>query len=47
MWERTDGAILWLRSGLVVRLELPATRDNEAQMKAAKEQRRAMRYRNS
>ena len=24
VWQRTDGAILWLRSGLIVRLELPA-----------------------
>ena len=23
MWRRTDGAILWLRSNLIVRLELP------------------------
>ena len=38
MWERTDGAILWLRSNLVVRLELPIARRYEAQLKTAKEQ---------
>jgi len=38
MWQRTDGAILWERSGLIVRLELPAARDYEAQMKATSEQ---------
>jgi len=38
MWQRTDGAILWLRSNLVVRLELPAAREHEAQLKAEKEQ---------
>jgi hypothetical protein len=38
MWQRTDGAILWERGGLVVRLELPAAREHEAQMKAANEQ---------
>ena len=37
MWRRTDGAILWLRSNLIVRLELPAAREYEAQLKAAKE----------
>ena len=26
MWQRTDGAILWLRSNMTVRLELPAVR---------------------
>jgi hypothetical protein len=26
MWRRSDGAILWLRSNLIVRLELPAAR---------------------
>jgi hypothetical protein len=38
MWQRTDGAILWLRSNLVVRLELPAAREYEAKLKADKEQ---------
>ena len=38
MWQRTDGAILWLRSHLAVRLELPIARQYEAQLKAAKEQ---------
>jgi hypothetical protein len=37
MWERSDGAILWLRGGLIVRLELPAAREYEARLKAAKE----------
>jgi hypothetical protein len=37
MWRRTDGTILWLRSNLIVRLELPAAREYEAQLKAAKE----------
>jgi len=36
MWRRSDGAILWLRSNLLVRLELPAAREYEAQLKAAK-----------
>jgi hypothetical protein len=26
MWQRSDGAILWLRSNLIVRMELPAAR---------------------
>ena len=38
MWQRTDGAILWLRSHLIVRLELSAAREYEEQLKAAKEQ---------
>jgi hypothetical protein len=38
MWRRSDGAILWLRSSLIVRLELPTVREHEAQLKAAKEQ---------
>jgi hypothetical protein len=38
MWQRNDGAILWLRSNLSVRLELPAAREYEAQLKATKEQ---------
>ena len=36
MWRRTDGAILWLRSNVTVRLELPTAREYEAQLKAAK-----------
>lgn len=47
MWQRTDGAILWLRSNLVVRLELPAARQYEAQMKAAREQKAALQCRAS
>jgi hypothetical protein len=38
MWQRTDGAILWLRSNLIVRLELPVAREHEAQLKFQKEQ---------
>jgi hypothetical protein len=38
MWQRSDGAILWLRSHMVARLELPATREYEAKLKAGKEQ---------
>ncbi len=38
MWKRTDGTILWLRSSLVVRLELPTAREQEAQLKIEKEQ---------
>jgi len=33
-----DGAILWLRSKMIVRLELPAAREYEAKLKAEKEQ---------
>jgi hypothetical protein len=36
MWQRSDGAILWLRSKLIVRLELPAAREYEAKLKAEK-----------
>jgi len=38
MWQRSDGAILWLRSNLIVRLELPIAREQEASLKAQKEQ---------
>jgi hypothetical protein len=38
MWQRSDGAILWLRSKLIVRLELPAPREYETKLKAEKEQ---------
>jgi hypothetical protein len=38
MWQRSDGAILWLRSNLIVRLELPAARQYEEALKIAKEQ---------
>jgi hypothetical protein len=38
MWERTDGAILWRRSNLIVRLELPAARQHEEQLKRIKEE---------
>jgi hypothetical protein len=38
MWRRTDGAILWLRSNLIVRLELPQAREYEARLKVDKEE---------
>ena len=38
MWQRSDGAILWLRSRVIVRLELPAAHDYEIKLKAEKEQ---------
>ncbi|MGB8473154.1 MAG: hypothetical protein WCE61_03580 [Candidatus Acidiferrum sp.] len=47
MWQRTDGVILWLRSHLIVRLELPIARQCEAQLKAAKSKERGLLSRNS
>jgi hypothetical protein len=38
MWRRTDGATLWLRSSLTVRLELPIARQHEAQLKIRRDQ---------
>ena len=38
MWQRSDGAILWLRSKIIVRLELPAAHEYEAKLKTEKEQ---------
>jgi hypothetical protein len=38
MWQRTDGALLSLRSSMTVRLELPAARQREEQLKRAKEE---------
>ncbi|HEY4283722.1 MAG TPA: hypothetical protein VGM62_11725, partial [Chthoniobacterales bacterium] len=38
MWQRSDGAILWLRSNLIVRMELPPARQYEAKLKADKDQ---------
>jgi hypothetical protein len=37
MWPRTDGAICWLRGPSLVRLELLAAHEYEAQLKATKE----------
>jgi hypothetical protein len=37
MWQRDDGAILWLRGPMLVRVELPAAHQYEEQLKAAKE----------
>jgi hypothetical protein len=38
MRQRSDGAILWLRSKMTVRLELPGAREYEEQLKIQKEQ---------
>jgi hypothetical protein len=38
MWQRSDGAILRLRSKMIVCLELPAAQEYEAKIKAEKEQ---------
>ena len=38
MWQRSDGAILWLRSKIIVRLELPAAHEYEARLKAEKDE---------
>jgi hypothetical protein len=38
MWQRTDGAILWVRSSLIVRFELPVARQHEAQLKVRNDQ---------
>jgi hypothetical protein len=38
MWQRSDGAILWLRSNLIVRLELPAAREHEQKLRINKDQ---------
>jgi hypothetical protein len=38
MWQCSDGAILWLRSKFIVRLELPAAHDYEMKLEAEKEQ---------
>ena len=38
MWQRTDGALLSVRSNLIVRLELSAARQYEEQLRIAKEQ---------
>ena len=38
MWRRTDGAILWSRGDIIIRLELPAARQYEQQLKLSKQQ---------
>ena len=38
MWRRTDGAILWSRGDLVIRVELPAAHESEHQLKLTKEE---------
>jgi len=37
MWQRSDGAMLWLRSKLIARLELPAAHEYEMKLKGEKE----------
>ena len=39
MWRRSDGAILWLRSNLIVSLRLSAARAHEKQLRIRKDQR--------
>ena len=39
MWRRSDGAILWLRSNLIVALRLSAARVHEKQLRIRKDQR--------
>src|SRR4029077_13503185 len=38
VWQRSDGAILWSRGDVIIRLELPIAREYEAKLKAEKEQ---------
>jgi len=38
MWQRSDGAILAVQSNVIVRLELPAARQHEEQLKRIKEE---------
>jgi len=38
MWQRSDGAILWSRTNLIVRLELQAAREQELKLRAEKKQ---------
>jgi hypothetical protein len=38
MWRRSDGVILWSRSNVTVRLELPAAHQYEEQLKIRKDQ---------
>ena len=38
MWQRSDGATLWLLSKITVRLELPAAHEYEAKLKAEKDE---------
>jgi hypothetical protein len=44
MWQRSDGAVLWLRGSLIVRLELPTAREYEQRLKAAKEKKARYQY---
>ena len=37
MWQRSDGAMLWLRSKLIARLELPAAHEYEMKLKGENE----------
>jgi len=47
MWQRSDGAISWLRSKIIVRLELPAAHEYEAKLKAEKNRKPANQFRSS
>lgn len=38
MWQRTDGAIIWLRNHLIVHVELPGARAYKEQLQVATEQ---------
>jgi hypothetical protein len=38
MWQRTDGALLWSRGDIIIRLELPVAREYERELKAKKDQ---------
>ena len=38
MWQRRDGATIWLRNHLIVRVELPRARAYEEQLQVAKNQ---------
>ena len=48
MWQRSDGAILWLRSKIIVRLELPAAHEYKKRNSNRKRNRKpANQFRNS
>jgi len=38
MWQRTDGALLWSRGDIIIRLELPVAREYDRELKAKKDQ---------
>ena len=47
MWQRSDGAILWLRSKLIVRLELPARTNTKRNLKRKRNRKPANQFRSS